>query len=114
MAKKQADLLHDSVAQLVSIDTLETEFSKPAPGGYPEAAAAKPVAPIATATATKKAEKRKQGRPQGKVTTAELEPMQFRMPPDFARNFRTEAVQRGMKYNEFLEACFAAFMKAAK
>jgi hypothetical protein len=37
--------------------------------------------------------------------------MQFRMPPDFALTFRTEAARRDMKYNELLQACLAAFMK---
>jgi hypothetical protein len=53
-------------------------------------------------------------RQRGVVPSAELVPMQFRMPPDFAIAFRTEAARRDMKYNELLQECFAAFMKAAK
>ena len=53
-------------------------------------------------------------RQRGVVPSAELVPMQFRMPPDFAIAFRTEAAKRGMKYNELLQECFAAFMKGAK
>ncbi len=52
-------------------------------------------------------------RQRGVVPSAELVPMQFRMPPDFARAFRTEAAKRDMKYNELLEACFAVFMKTS-
>lgn len=51
-------------------------------------------------------------RQRGVVPSAELVPMQFRMPPGFAITFRTEAAKRDMKYNELLQACFAAFMKA--
>ena len=50
-------------------------------------------------------------RQRGVVPSAELVPMQFRMPPDFALAFRTEAARRGMKYNELLLAAFAAFIK---
>jgi hypothetical protein len=50
-------------------------------------------------------------RQRGVVPSAELVPMQFRMPPDFAIAFRTEAAKRSMKYNELLQECFAAFMK---
>jgi hypothetical protein len=53
-------------------------------------------------------------RQRGVVPSAELVPMQFRMPPDFAIAFRTEAAKRDLKYNELLQECFAAFMKAAK
>jgi hypothetical protein len=52
-------------------------------------------------------------RQRGVVPSAELVPMQFRMPPDFALAFRTEAAKRDLKYNELLQECFAAFMKAA-
>ena len=52
-------------------------------------------------------------RQRGAVPSAELVPMQFRMPPDFADAFRLEAVKRRMKYNELLQACFAEFMKEA-
>ncbi len=50
-------------------------------------------------------------RQRGVVPSAELVPMQFRMPPDFAIAFRTQAAKQGMKYNELLQSCFAAFMK---
>jgi hypothetical protein len=53
-------------------------------------------------------------RQRGVVPSAELVPMQFRMTPDFAIAFRTEAAKRDMKYNELLQACFAAFMEGAK
>ena len=50
-------------------------------------------------------------RQRGVVPSAELVPMQFRMPPDFARQFRTEATSRGMKYNELLQTAFEHFIK---
>lgn len=50
-------------------------------------------------------------RQRGAVPSAELVPMQFRMPPDFAQAFRMEAVRRNMKYNELLQACFQHFIK---
>ena len=53
-------------------------------------------------------------RARGIIPSAELTPMQFRMPPDFANAFRVEATKRGLKYNEFLELCFDTFIKAAK
>jgi len=52
-------------------------------------------------------------RQRGTVPSAELVPMQFRMPPDFAMAFRMEAVKRNLKYNELLEECFQQFMKSA-
>lgn len=50
-------------------------------------------------------------RQRGVTPSAELIPMQFRMPPEFAQAFRMEAVRRGMKYNELLNACFQQFIK---
>lgn len=50
-------------------------------------------------------------RQRGAVPSAELVPMQFRMPPEFAMAFRMEAVRRNMKYNELLQACFQQFIK---
>lgn len=47
-------------------------------------------------------------RQRGLVPSAELVPMQFRMPPDFAKEFKLEAVNRGVKLNELLKECFAA------
>lgn len=46
------------------------------------------------------------------VPSADLVPMQFRMPPDFAMQFKLAAVKRNMKYNELLEVCFQQFMKS--
>ena len=51
-------------------------------------------------------------RQRGVTPSAELVPMQFRMPPEFAQAFRMEAVKRGMKYNELLQACFQQFSKS--
>jgi len=53
-------------------------------------------------------------RQRGVVPSAELIPMQFRMPPDFVKAFKQAALDRDMKLNELLNECFNAFMKTAK
>lgn len=53
-------------------------------------------------------------RQRGVVPSAELVPMQFRMPPEFVRAFKQAALDRGMKLNELLETAFQHFMKAGK
>ncbi len=50
-------------------------------------------------------------RQRGVVPSAELVPMQFRMPPDFVKAFKQAALDRDMKLNELLNACFDVFMK---
>ncbi len=72
---------------------------------------AKPVAVTADDLAPAKSRQQTAMRQRGVVPSAELVPMQFRMPPDFAQAFRMEAVRRNMKYNELLQACFQQFMK---
>jgi hypothetical protein len=54
------------------------------------------------------------GRQRGVVPSAELIPMQFKMPPDFARAFKVAAANHGMKLNELLKASFDAFIKINK
>jgi hypothetical protein len=53
-------------------------------------------------------------RQRGVVPSAELIPMQFKMPPDFVKAFKVKAATNGMKLNELLKACFDAFMKENK
>lgn len=53
-------------------------------------------------------------RQRGVVPSDELVPMQFRMPPDFVRNFKQAALDRNMKLNELLNTVFDAFMKTSK
>ena len=53
-------------------------------------------------------------RQRGVVPSAELIPMQFRMPPDFVRTFKQAALDRNMKLNELLNLVFVDFMKAGK
>jgi hypothetical protein len=53
-------------------------------------------------------------RQRGVVPSAELVPMQFKMPPEFVKAFKIQAATNGMKLNELLKACFDAFMKASK
>jgi hypothetical protein len=50
-------------------------------------------------------------RRRGVVPSAELIPMQFKMPPEFVKDFKIQAATKGMKLNELLKACFDAFMK---
>ena len=53
-------------------------------------------------------------RQRGVVPSAELIPMQFKMPPEFVRAFKMQAASNGMKLNELLKACFDAFIKLNK
>ncbi len=50
-------------------------------------------------------------RQRGVVPSSDLVPMQFRMPPEFAKAFKQAALDRDMKLNELLQSCFAEFMK---
>lgn len=50
-------------------------------------------------------------RQRGVVLSADLIPMQFRMPPEFVRAFKQAALDRDMKLNELLNACFHELMK---
>jgi hypothetical protein len=50
-------------------------------------------------------------RQRGVTPSAELIPMQFRMPPEFVQAFKQEALNRKMKLNEFMKTCFDVFMK---
>lgn len=50
-------------------------------------------------------------RQRGVVPSADLVPIQFKMPPDFVRSFKVQAASRGMKMNELLKACFQEFIK---
>ena len=53
-------------------------------------------------------------RQRGVVPSAELVPMQFRMPPDFVKAFKQAALDRDMKLNELLQTIFDVFMKTSK
>jgi len=53
-------------------------------------------------------------RQRGVVPSAELVPMQFRMPREFVRAFKQEALNRDMRLNELLTLVFADFLKASK
>jgi hypothetical protein len=50
-------------------------------------------------------------RQRGTVPSADLVPLQFRMPPEFVRAFKQAALDRGMKLNELLAAAFHEIMK---
>lgn len=51
------------------------------------------------------------GRQRSSVPSSELVPLQFKMPPEFVRAFKQEALNRDMKLNELLSYCFDDFMK---
>ena len=53
-------------------------------------------------------------RQRGVVPSAELIPMQFRMPPDFVWAFKQAAVNDRMRLNEYLRACFEAKQQSSK
>ena len=53
-------------------------------------------------------------RQRGVIPSAELVPLQFRMPPEFVHAFKQEALNNRMKLNEFMKACFESFMKEGK
>lgn len=50
-------------------------------------------------------------RQRGVVPSAELVPLQFRMPPEFVRAFKQAALDRDLKLNELLNEVFNEFMK---
>ena len=53
-------------------------------------------------------------RQRGVVPSAELVPLQFRMPPEFVRAFKQAALDRDMKLNELLNEVFLEFMKKSQ
>ena len=53
-------------------------------------------------------------RQRGVVPSADLVPLQFRMPPDFVRAFKQAALDRDMKLNELLNEVFIEFMKKSQ
>jgi hypothetical protein len=53
-------------------------------------------------------------RHRSSVPSSELVPLQFKMPPEFVRAFKQEALNRDMKLNELLNFCFHDFMKNSK
>jgi hypothetical protein len=50
-------------------------------------------------------------RQRGVRRSADLVPLQFRMPAEFVRAFKQAALDRDMKLNELLNTCFQEFMK---
>ena len=50
-------------------------------------------------------------RQRGAVPSSELEPLQFRMRPEFVPAFKQEALNRSLKLNGLFELCFRNFMK---
>ncbi len=50
-------------------------------------------------------------RQRGVVPSADLVPLQFRMPPQFVKAFKQAALDRDLKLNELLVECFQEFIK---
>jgi hypothetical protein len=50
-------------------------------------------------------------RQRGGVRSADLVPIQFRMPPEFVHEFKQAALDANMKLNELLKACFHEYQK---
>jgi hypothetical protein len=48
---------------------------------------------------------------RGIIRSAELVPLQFRMPPDFVREFKQAALDANLKLNELLKACFDEYQQ---
>ncbi len=72
---------------------------------------AKTVAPTAADLAPTKPHAQSAARQRGVVPSAELIPMQFRMPPEFVKAFKQAALDRDLKLNELQNVCFAEFIK---
>ena len=53
-------------------------------------------------------------RQRGVVPSAELVPLQFRMPPEFVRAFKQAALDRDLKLNELMNEVFLEFMKKSQ
>lgn len=63
------------------------------------------------ALSTPQAQEDAMAKPQHTVPTADLIPLQFRMPPEFVKAFKQTALDNGMKLNALLVACFEEFQK---
>lgn len=48
---------------------------------------------------------------RGVVPSDELVPLQFKMPPEFVKEFKQAALDNGLKLNQLLVECFSEFMK---
>lgn len=92
----------------IDLMALTAEQATPMPEAVQRTA---PVAPAAAAPArpAREARPRVAAVQPGRVPTAELEPLAFKVPPDFRRRFRQRAVDADLKLNELLFAAFAAW-----
>ena len=72
---------------------------------------AKAVALTAADLAPNKPRQQTAMRQRGAVPSAELVPLQFRMPPEFVRAFKQAALDRSLKLNELLNECFHEYSK---
>ncbi len=74
----------------------------------------KPAKPQNQSATHQRGEEPKEKEKATKVPSADLVPMQFKMPPEFVKAFKIQAATHGMKLNELLKACFDAFSKTSK
>ncbi len=72
---------------------------------------AKPVAITAADLSPTKPRQQSVTRQRGVISSAELVPLQFRMPPEFVRSFKQASLDRGLKLDELLNECFHDFIK---
>lgn len=99
----------------IDLMALTSEQAVPMPEAVQRTAppiAASPVqtTPVRTAaSATEASTPKSAGIPEPKrVPTAELEPLAFKVPPEFRRRFRQRAVDMDLKLNELLFVAFEA------
>ena len=54
---------------------------------------------------------KKESGQRGGIRSADLVPLQFRMSPEFVREFKQAALDANMKLNELLKVCFAEYQQ---
>jgi hypothetical protein len=85
------------ISTLAAAPLASTQAVAPPAPHFPTLAAAPAAAPEA---------------PAAKTRTADLEPLGFKVPPQFNQEFRRFAFENGYKLNELLFAAFESFKKA--
>ena len=75
---------------------------------------AKTVNPLMDTMTPSRGHPQSASRQRGVIPSADLVPLQFRMPPEFVRAFKQAALDRDMKLNELLVSCFDEFIKISE
>jgi hypothetical protein len=71
----------------------------------------KPVAITADDLKSPSSKPKKVSSQRSGIRSADLVPLQFRMSPDFVREFKQAALDANMKLNELLKICFAEYQQ---